>query len=226
MVLSAYGKRFIKKSTSIAALVMGLISLGVTAVLYSRLPETIPVHWNVRGEVDDYGPRYLAWVIGALPLLIYLLMRFLPTVDPRRKNYEKSARAYNAAMIGIVALMMVLQLLILGSAAGFDLRVDMFVKAAVGVLFVVIGNYMGTIRSNFFFGIKTPWTLSSDEVWRKTHRLGGALFILAGLSFIGAAFIRGILSALIPLAMILAAVAVPIGYSYFLYRRMEQDAEK
>jgi len=94
------------------------------------------------------------------------------------------------------------------------------------VLFVVIGNYMGTIRSNFFFGIKTPWTLSSDEVWRKTHRLGGALFILAGLSFIGAAFIRGILSALIPLAMILAAVAVPIGYSYFLYRRMEQDAEK
>src|SRR6056297_2954604 len=215
MVFSNHEKGFIKKSTSIAALVMGLISLGATAALFSRLPETIPVHWNVRGEVDDYGPRYLAWVIGALPLLIYLLMRFLPSVDPRRKNYEKSARAYNAAMIGIVALMMGLQLLILGSAAGLALKVDMFVKAAVGALFVVIGNYMGTIRSNFFFGIKTPWTLSSDEVWRKTHRLGGTLFILAGLSFFGAAFIRGSLSALIPLAMIVAAVLVPIGYSYF-----------
>lgn len=216
----------IKKSTSVFALAMGLISLVATAVLYSKLPEMIPVHWNVRGEVDNYGPRYMAWVIGALPLLIYLLMRFLPAIDPRHKNYEKSARAYNATMIGIVTLMMGLQLLILGSATGLVLKMDMFVKAAIGVLFVVIGNYMGTIRSNFFFGIKTPWTLSSDEVWRKTHRLGGALFILAGLSFIGAAFIRGSLSVLILIIMIVAAVVVPIVYSYLLYRKTEGEAGK
>ena len=162
----------------------------------------------------------MAWVLGSLPLILALLMAFLPRLDPRRENYRKSARAYNAVLLAIVSLMTLLQFIVLASALGHSLRVDMLVKALVGLLFLLIGNYMGTIRSTMLFGIRTSWTLSNEEVWRRTHRLGGRLFVLAGFGFIAAAFARGVLSAVLPLTLLAVAVIVPFVYSYLLYRRI------
>ncbi|WP_319561947.1 SdpI family protein [Marispirochaeta sp.] len=209
----------ISRSSWITALVLSGTALIATAALYNRLPSSVPVHWNIMGEADSYGPRYMVWVLGSLPLLTALLMRLLPQIDPRRGNYEKSERAYNAVFLATVTLMTLIHLMVLAVSVGIDLRADMIVKAGVGVLFVVIGNYLGTIRSTFFFGIRTPWTLSNDEIWRRTHRLGGRLFILAGFCFIVSSFFRGLLSAILPFSALAIAVTVPLVYSCVIYKR-------
>lgn len=220
MVLSDNREGFVSRSTTIISIALGALSLIVTALVYSRLPETVPVHWNVRGEVDNYGPRSMAWVLGSLPIAIAALMRLLPAIDPRKQNYLKSARAYNATMLSVVTVMVVVQFLVVSSAIGIAVQVDAVIKAVMGLLFLVIGNFLGTVRSTFFFGIRTPWTLSNDEVWRKTHRLGGVLFMVAGLAFLAVLFIRNAWAGVIPLVAILAAVVVPVVYSWVLYRKL------
>jgi uncharacterized membrane protein len=150
-------------------------------------------------------------------------MHVLPRIDPRKDNYRKSARAYGATMTAIVATMMVVQFVILANALDVAIRVDTIVSVTVGVLFTVLGNYLGTVRSTFFFGIRTPWTLADDEVWRKTHRLGGKLFVGAGLAFVATAFTPGILGPLFAFAVLISATVVPIVYSYLLYRRKRAE---
>ncbi|WP_319416967.1 SdpI family protein [Marispirochaeta aestuarii] len=209
----------VRPLTWITALVLSGISLAAAAALYSRLPGTIPVHWNIMGEADGFGPRWMIWIFGSLPLFLSLLLRLLPEIDPRRRNYEKSGRAYNAVFLSIVAFMTMIHLMVLAVGIGIPLQADSMVKAGIGVLFLIIGSYLGTVRSTFFFGIRTPWTLSSEKVWHRTHRLGGRLFVLAGLVFLAAAFFRGPLSLYISLAAIIAAVIIPVVYSYLLYRR-------
>lgn len=223
MVSGDKRKTIVSHSSWVIALIMSGTALAATAVLYNRLPDSVPVHWNVMGKADSYGPRYIVWVMGTLPLVTALMMRVLPSIDPRRGNYEKSGRAFNAVLVALVAFMTMIHFMALAAGVGIDLKVDILVKAGIGVLFVIIGNYLGTVRSTFFFGIRTPWTLSSDEVWRRTHRLGGYLFVLAGLVFIATAFFQGPLSLYISLAAIIAAIIIPTGYSYLLYRKEKME---
>lgn len=201
-------------------IVAGLV-LG--AAVYPQLPERVASHWNYRGEVDGYSSR--CWGAFGIPLMtagIYLGMLLLPLIDPRRQNYEKFAGAYRVIKAVLVIFMTGIHLIVVLNALGFQLPVDRIVMTGVSLLFLIIGNYMGQFRHNYFVGIKTPWTLASAEVWRKTHRLGGRLWVVAGVLGLVGAVLRGpVGGAVLVTALVLAAI-VPIVYSYLEFRRISK----
>ena len=200
----------------VAALVLG-------AVVYPQLPERVASHWNYRGEVDGYSSR--CWGAFGIPLLtagIYLGMLLLPLIDPRRQNYEKFAGAYRVIKAVLVIFMTGIHLVVVLNALGFKVPVDKVVITGVSLLILVIGNYMGQFRHNYFVGIKTPWTLASEEVWRKTHRLGGRLWVAAGILGLAGALLGGPFGGLVLVAALIIAAIFPIVYSYLEFRRLSK----
>lgn len=193
-------------------------------IIYPKLPEQVPIHWNAAGEVDGYGSR----VMGAfgLPLTnlgLVLLMKFLPAIDPKKHNYEKFKGFYHLFIWIMVLFMTGLYLLTIAWALGYHLSISLFTKLGLGIMFMVLGNYMGKVRPNWFYGIKTPWTLENEEVWVKTHRLGGPLMFSAGLITLCLAFVDHPSTFIIVITIILLAASIPAVYSYWLYHRITQN---
>jgi uncharacterized membrane protein len=196
----------------------------VGAVLYPHLPEQVPGHWNVAGEVDRYVSRFWGAFLGPLVSLgIYLLMVFLPALDPRWQNYEKFGSSYRVLRLAIPGVLIIIYLLTLAAAIGYQVKVGMLVQAFVSILFIMIGNVMGLIRPTFFVGIRTPWTLADDEVWRKTHRLAGPLWVLAGFIGLVTALLPPPWNAIGLLAPLFLAAILPAVYSYLLFRRKQRQ---
>lgn len=190
------------------------------AYLYPSLPEQIPTHWNFQGEVDDYTPK--PWGVIVLPLaaiLVFVIMRVIPLISPKGFRTDKFIDVINVFTVTLVGFMSCVAVLVLLEANGADFRFNEMIYAGIGLLLVVLGNYMGKLRKNFFIGIRTPWTLASDEVWSRTHRLGGKVFILVGLFLMLNSIIRfqqhWVIAAIVIVAL------VPVVYSYVIYRRIE-----
>lgn len=191
----------------------------VAAMTWSMVPDRIPVHWNFEGEVDRYGGRFEALLLVPLmTLAIYALLLFLPRIDPGHGNYSTFARTYAVIRCSIVAFMCVVYGAIQLSALGHPVSINAVIPFAVGVLFVFLGNVMGKIRPNWFVGIRTPWTLSSKASWNKTHRLGGRLFILMGLTIAASGLIRSNWAWIVMLVVVFAGVFSMIIYSWLVWR--------
>jgi uncharacterized membrane protein len=206
---------------SLVGLAALLASLVFALAEYSRLPSRVAVHWNVHNHVDRYGPKWsvlLMPVIGAIvfPALAYLL----PRIDPHHSNYAKHEGSYwivwNAVMVVIAGV----EVFMVGAALGWQSKIEFGVPLLIGLLFLVIGNVMGRFRPNWFIGVRTPWTLSSEEVWRKTHRLAARTFVVAGIAIVAAAFLPYDWTkfASLVVAAVVAAL-VPTVYSYVEWRR-------
>jgi immunity protein, SdpI family len=190
-----------------------------SAIVYSRLPARVPVHWNVHGQVDRYGSRLQAAALFPLVMLgTWLLLRFLPRIDPRRMNYAKFADTYDLFVNSLLALFAVMHAVTLAAALGRPLPMNRVVPALTGILFIVLGNALPRARPNWWFGIRTPWTLSSDRVWMKTHRVGGYLIVAAGLLMLAAAAVQSTWTLVIAFAAILAAGFGSLVYSYFVWK--------
>ncbi|PPD58187.1 SdpI family protein [Dehalogenimonas etheniformans] len=153
-----------------------------SAIVYPTAPETVPIHWGINGEPNGYGGRFEGlFLLPLMTLGIYLLLLFLPKIDPKRANYEKFGGVYRIIRILIVVFMAGLHGVIIASIKGVSIDIGMAVMVMVGLMFVVLGNYFGKIKQTWFVGIRTPWTLSSELSWRKTHQLGGKIFVVFGL---------------------------------------------
>jgi uncharacterized membrane protein len=211
----------IKHDWIIVLLLLGALAAGV--LLYPHLPEQIPSHWNIQGEVDKYSSRF--WGALGLPLLsagIYIMMVLLPVIDPRRENYTRFRGAYRSIKSVLVLFFIALWVMVIMTSLGYSVPVDRYVNAGVGLLLMAIGNFMGKLRHNYFIGVKTPWTLASEEVWRRTHRLSSRVWVIAGavvaLSGLTLGGERGIVFIG---AAIAAAVVIPIVYSYWIYKKLK-----
>ena len=204
----------------ILALVLVLAAFSMTVVLYGRLPEKIPSHWNLRGEIDAYaskpfGPFLLPSVMAGL----FLLFLALPAISPRGFRFESFRPVWGILQSAILGLLFLIHTLVLLSAMGKPVDMTRGIEAGVGLLLVVLGNFLGKVTRNFFVGIRTPWTLASEDVWLRTHRLGGKLFVLAGLTM----FVLALVGAS-PVAIgvvVGAAALVSVVASYVFYRRIE-----
>jgi len=201
--------------------ILALLLLSFAGVLlaYPGLPSEIPTHWDMTGNIDDYSPKWAILLLAALPVAIYLMMVFLPRIDPKRKSYDLHKRAYEIAKVFITLIMSVLVWISILVSKGVDLDVGLIVSLMVGVLFITLGNYMGQIRHNYFFGIRTPWTLSNEKVWKRTHRIGGYCFMGMGIFMIIANILRDHMPSWIMLPIIILGAGIPIVYSYFEYKR-------
>jgi len=201
-----------------------LVSLVAGALVYPYLPDQVPSHWNIRGEVDNYSSRL--WGAYGIPLLntgIYLLMLLLPLIDPRRDNYDKFFKTYQVLKLMIICFLTGIYVIIVLAAMGYNVSVDRLVTLGVSLLIIVIGNFMGKIRHNYFVGIKLPWTLANEDVWQKTHRMAGPLWVVAGFAGVVGAIIGGQTAAVLLFGGLTVSVVVPAIYSYLLYRRINDN---
>jgi uncharacterized membrane protein len=199
-------------------LILGGLAAGV--LLYSHLPDRVPSHWNIRGEVDAYSSRF--WGAFGIPLMnagIYVLMSALPSIDPRRQNYAKFAGTYRQFKLLMAVFFTGLYSLVIANSLGYRVPVDRVVPFGISLLFLVIGNFMGQIRHNYFVGIKTPWTLANEEVWRKTHRLGGFVWVASGVAGMVGALVGGTVGLVLLITAFSAAVVLPVVYSYIEFKR-------
>ncbi|MBT8089315.1 MAG: SdpI family protein [Gammaproteobacteria bacterium] len=206
--------------TNVLCLIFIATTIAVAAYLYPSLPEQIPTHWNFEGEVDDYTPK--PWGVMIMPLtavLVFVIMKLIPVISPKGFRTDQFRGVVNIFTVTLVGFMSAIGLLVLLAASGRSVHINEMVFAGVGLLFIVLGNYLGKVRKNFFIGIRTPWTLASDEVWNRTHRLGGWIFVLIGFFMFLNAFIRFPEGWLIGSIVIVALI--PIVYSYVLYRKIE-----
>jgi len=195
-----------------------ILTLTASVFFYNNLPERVAVHWNYAGQVDGYGSGQMQAIIFSLLITgMYLLFLLIPYLDPKKERYEQFSKIYHIFKNIILALMVVIYFIIGLNGLGYDLPVGIIIPGLVGLLFIVLGNYLGKIKMNWFMGIRTPWTLSSEEVWNKTHRFGGKMFIIAGLLMIAQIFLPLIWRLPVFIIMIAMLVFGTMGYSYILY---------
>ncbi len=201
--------------------IIGIVGLAAyIAWSYPALPDPMPTHWNADGQVDDYTPKPVgAAILAAVPLFMMLVYKIIPVISPHGFRTESFRGVLNILMTASVIFACVISLAAIRAAGGAEHNMSTIVMVSIGILFMFIGNFLGKVRKNFFLGIRTPWTLASDEVWAKTHRLGGWCFVFAGA-------VMAIGSVIVPrLEWVVAAVVtvalVPVVYSYFAYRHIE-----
>lgn len=200
-------------------LVMATAAILFTVAVYSQLPEQMPAHWNLRAEVDGWSSRTRgAFLLPAMAVGIWLLLRYLPKIDPRRQNYERFRETYDFVANTIVSFLSLLHVVVVGAALGWPIDPGRVVAGGVGVLFIIIGNLLPRARPTWFFGIRTPWTLSNDRVWERTHRVGGYLFVLAGVVFLVAAVLPGLVPMVAVPVTVFSVVAVTFVYSIVAWK--------
>ena len=197
-----------------------LASAALSAWAYGRLPERIPTHWNIQGQPDGWSSRLFgATLMPAMTLAMVLLFLALPRIDPLRRNYALHGGTYWTIANSVFLLLFGVHVATLGWSLGWRVRIEQWIPFGVGVLFIVIGNVMSRMRPNWFVGIRTPWTLSSETVWRKTHRLGGYTFVVCGFLIAAAGLVREPWAVPVLVAASVAAAVTPVVYSYVVWRR-------
>ncbi|HHW03206.1 MAG TPA: DUF1648 domain-containing protein [Thermoanaerobacterales bacterium] len=204
----------------VIALILGLYILGF--ILYPSLPGMMPSHWNLSGRVDSYMPK--TWYLIFFPTLIlvlYLLMSFAPIIDPKAENYKKFSGVYQGFRALITLVMAGIYVATLLYALGIPISVAKVVIFALGIMLTFTGNYFGKVRYNYTFGIKTPWTLASEEVWNKTHRISGPLWVMAGLVWIFSIFLPDKTAFVVDMAALMAATLYGFVYSFMLYNKLD-----
>ncbi|MBR5589923.1 MAG: SdpI family protein [Anaerotignum sp.] len=163
--------------------------LMVLAV-YGKLPDVVPVHWGINGEVDRYGSKMELFIIAGMNIFLGIFMPLVAKVDPKKKNYDRFQETYEWMIIWTLLFMTVVTGVILAETLQpGTLNIGKVICSMVGIMFIVLGNMMPKIKSNFFTGVKTPWALSSDAVWNKTQRLGGKTLVLGGVLILISAFV-------------------------------------
>ena len=208
-----------KKTLIITSLIL-LIPMIAGILLWDRLPDVMPSHWGINGEVDGWSKKPFA-VFGLSTLMIATqwICTFAATFDPRHKNY-------NPKMLKLVlwicpVISNVLHTLTYAAALGYSPRIEMIMPVLVGVMFIVIGNYLPKCPQTYTMGIKLPWTLNSEENWNATHRFGGKVWVLGGIVSIFSGFYGGFWSLLVIITLLVIA---PTVYSYLYYCNHEQES--
>jgi len=212
-------KTYLPANRFLIVFILALYVIGF--LLYPYLPDMIPTHWNINGEVDGYSTKtFYVLFFPSLMLGIYLLMTFAPMLDPRIDNYKK----FTAVVAGFRTVMVVIFALIylatMATVLGYPVSVSKVVRFAIGYMLIFTGNYFGKVRHNYTFGIKTPWTLANEEVWNKTHRFSGPLWVVAGFIWMLSIFLKDNLAFIIDMASLMIVSIIGMVYSYILYKKL------
>lgn len=203
-----------KKTLFITCAVI-LLPIIAGLLLWNRLPDRIPTHWGMGGEVDGWsGKGFAVFAMPALMLGIQLLCFFVTASDPKRSNIR---RKYLSMVLWIIPVLSVMTSCISYAVAlGAQIRVEQVIPGFIGLMFVIIGNYMPKFQQSYTMGIRLPWTLSSEENWNRTHRFGGKIWALGGIGVLFCTLMGWGIASIVILAVV---VIVPTVYSYVLYRK-------
>ena len=214
------------KTTITISLIIIAISFGIGIYLYPQMPAQIPSHWNVEGEVDGYMPKF--WGLFLMPIIslgLLLLFLVIPKIDPLKENIKKFRKYFNGFILLMILFLFYIYLLTIAWSFNIQGNMTIMMIPALAILFYYIGILTANAKRNWFIGIRTPWTLSSDAVWDKTHQLGGKLFKAAAvISLAGVLFGKyAIWFMLIP---IIGVSIYTIIYSYVEFQKEKNGNKK
>ena len=207
----------------ILALLVVLIQFLVATYYYPQMPEQIASHWSIEGVADGYFSKF--WGLFLVPIIsvgLFLLFAVIPRVDPLQNNIKDFIKYYWSFIVLFLGYMLYIELIIVVWNLGFTYNMFQALSPAMGVLFFSIGIVIGKAKQNWFMGIRTPWTLSSEVVWDKTHKLGGKVFMISGLVSILGFFFEGYFALLLIMAPIMVGSIFLVIYSYFEYQKIKK----
>lgn len=213
------------KLTLCSVAVLLIVPFILIAAFWADIPDTIPVHFNLQGEADRFGDKVpYIFLMPVINLMMVMLMYFLPKIDPK-KRIDIKQRGYTSFMLIMVVFFFVLFLLMFSQIMGLDLFGN-YIVVVIPLFFMMLGNYMGKVRHNYFVGIKTPWTLQSETVWERTHRFSGRLWVGASLVMliVGIVF-NSTYPSWLGLTFIGLVTILPIVYSYMEYKKVKAEPE-
>lgn len=204
---------------NVIAIMVWAAAVALSLWGYPQLPDQVAIHWGPSGQPDDYSSREFAvFFMPVLMILMFFLIRVLPKIDPKKKNYPRFQGSLDIIMLATLLLLLVVHGMVIGTGLGYDIPMMVVVPLMIGALFVVIGNVMPRFRYNYFVGIRTPWTLSNEQVWTKSHAASGKIFFFGGLILMACALIPG--SYMVPV-MIVILVVIPVStliVSYYYFK--------
>jgi uncharacterized membrane protein len=212
-------KKAMKWSRSMVLLFSVILSIAGTLSVYDSLPEQIPFHWNLSGEIDSYADRIYLLFTAMLPLFLYGLFIIIPKIDPKPESFRIHAAEYSTVIAVLILFLISLHWAVIAVSFGVNIDIVFWIRIALGLIFIVMGNYMGGIRHNYTFGIRTPWTLADEDVWNKTHRLGGYIFAACGALIFAFAFAPSFIAFMITIGSILLSVSLLFVYSYLIFAK-------
>lgn len=204
-------------------LLLALLPPSYLLVVWNRIPQKVAMHYDLHGNVDRYGSKSeLVWLSVLLPLLCYFLLMALPSIDPKRKIEGMGNKFWQLRFILGIFITGLMVFVVYSSEYSVAMNPN-FVIGGIGLLFAALGNYFKTIRPNYFLGIRTPWTLESDVVWKETHRVAGILWFFGGLLVTVFSVILSNPELLFYIFIIIMAflVVVPFAYSYIKFRQVK-----
>ena len=201
-----------------------VVAVLISIVAYPKLPDQVPTHWDLSGDVNGWSSRlWGAWMLPLIMAVVWLIMRAIPHIDPRGANYAKFEGMYDWLVILVLAFMLLMHAVVIMSATGRPVSMHTILMPAVGIFIAMIGLMLPRVHPNWFVGIRTPWTLTSDLSWERTHKIGGVLFVALGLLMI-------VTTLLAPTTAIWVLVIAAVGITIFLfaysYRVWKEDPSK
>jgi uncharacterized membrane protein len=198
-----------------------LVSFMASFFYLPHLPNEIPMHWNINGQVDNLMPKNIAvWIMPTMSLFIFALYHILPYLDPKKNNYKSFRKEWHIIQTSIIGFLTYMQFITFYIATHPETSLMPLMFSGMGVLFIVIGSVLPKLKQNYFLGIRVPWTLASEDNWNKTHRFGGWCFIAAGVLTLFEAFTIWQAPFVIFGSIFLAAF-LPIIYSFLLFKKAE-----
>ena len=203
---------------------LSLLPFLLVAFFWGKLPDQVPIHWNAAGQVDSYASKGFLWLFCVISPVLALFFQFLPKADPKKENYEKFQGKYDLTGVLFPCITLLVMGITISEAINPGvLNVSRLIMGMISVIFILVGNFMGKVKTNWFIGFRTPWALSDPDVWNKTQRLGGWTFFLSGLSAV-------ILSLLAPVQVFFlvffAILFLGIALTYFMSWKWFKDKER
>lgn len=209
-------KRTINRTMIITSIVC-LIPFFISSIFYNALPDKVATNFDFNGIPNGYSSKmFAAFGLPAIMLIINIILNFFIDNDPRKANVSKTIKTISKWIIPIMSIIM--QSVTMIYAVGKNINISMFVSILIGIMIMVLGNYLPKCKQNYTVGVKTPWTLNNEEVWNKTHKMSGYLWVIGGGIITISSFIQ---IKYITLFVFVIIGFVPIIYSYVLFRKLK-----
>lgn len=204
-------------------IIIVLIPFIYLGYIWSALPETVPTHWNYKGEIDDWGSKNsLILITFLLSAVTYILFTIIPMIDPKKRIQSMGNKYHNLKFL-MVLFMSALAVFIIYSVKEQSITNPSLIIFAIGILFMLLGNYMKTIKANYFIGIRTPWTLENESVWKSTHKMTGKLWFIGGLAIVICSLTANKkFNSIFFISVTLLITLIPFVYSYLEYKKLKE----
>ncbi len=214
-------KRKINKSFLISS-ILCLVPVFIAIIFYKKLPEEIPMHFNFKGEVTSHASKIFLIINPMILFLANIFALFIKYNDPKKKNVPKNLNKILIFIIPSISLILVCSTILI--SFGYNLRIEMLMPIFFSIIFILIGNYLPKCKRNFTVGIKLPWTLYDDDVWMKTHRLGGFLFVISGILILLTSLFLNKFSFFVMIITLLITLISLTLYSFIIYNHKKSKS--